>query len=205
MIKFVSWNVNGLRASLGKDFMASFQQFDADFFCLQETKLQEGQVELALDGYVQFWNSAEKKGYSGTAIFAKRPPLSVQLGIGLEEHDREGRVITLEYADFYLVTVYTPNAQKELARLSYRMQWELSLIHIFTLFRRIYGENLFQFSECLVFISLLLMLPLLVDCICQYCLKRISTNLRRGITGAICGIGIGLFSLEMTLFTELLK
>ena len=104
--------------------MASFQQFDADFFCLQETKLQEGQVELALDGYVQFWNSAEKKGYSGTAIFAKRPPLSVQLGIGLEEHDREGRVITLEYADFYLVTVYTPNAQKELARLSYRMQWE---------------------------------------------------------------------------------
>lgn len=124
MIKFVSWNVNGLRASLGKDFMASFQQFDADFFCLQETKLQEGQVELALDGYVQFWNSAEKKGYSGTAIFAKRPPLSVQLGIGLEEHDREGRVITLEYADFYLVTVYTPNAQKELARLSYRMEWE---------------------------------------------------------------------------------
>lgn len=124
MIKFVSWNVNGLRASLGKDFMASFQQFDADFFCLQETKLQEGQVELALDGYVQFWNSAEKKGYSGTAIFAKRPPLSVQLGIGLEVHDREGRVITLEYAEFYLVTVYTPNAQKELARLSYRMQWE---------------------------------------------------------------------------------
>lgn len=124
MIKFVSWNVNGLRASLGKDFMASFQQFDADFFCLQETKLQEGQVELSLDGYAQFWNSAEKKGYSGTAIFAKRPPLSVQLGIGQEEHDKEGRAITLEYADFYLVTVYTPNAQKELARLSYRMQWE---------------------------------------------------------------------------------
>lgn len=124
MIRFVSWNVNGLRAALGKDFMASFKRFDADFFCLQETKMQEGQAELALDGYTQFWNSAEKKGYSGTAIFAKRAPLSVRLGIGAAEHDREGRVITLEYAPFYLVNVYTPNAQKELARLAYRMCWE---------------------------------------------------------------------------------
>lgn len=124
MIQFVSWNVNGLRACLGKDFLPAFERFDADFFCLQETKMQEGQAELTLPGYAQYWNSAEKKGYSGTAVFAKHPPLSAARGIGEAAHDKEGRVITLEYAAFYLVNVYTPNAQKELARLDYRMQWE---------------------------------------------------------------------------------
>lgn len=123
-LKFISWNVNGLRAVVGKNFMDSFKSLDADFFCLQETKLQAGQIELDLPGYKQFWNYAEKKGYSGTAVFTKHEPLSVKLGMGIAEHDTEGRVITLEYKDFYLVTVYTPNSQTELRRLDYRMKWE---------------------------------------------------------------------------------
>lgn len=123
-MKFISWNVNGLRACVGKGFIESFNALDADFFCLQETKLQAGQIELDLPGYHDYWNYAVKKGYSGTAIFAKQPALSVAYGIGIAEHDTEGRVITLEYEGFYLVTCYTPNAQQELARLDYRMQWE---------------------------------------------------------------------------------
>jgi len=123
-MKLISWNVNGLRACVGKNFLEDFQKLDADVFCLQETKLQEGQIDLELPGYYQYWNYAEKKGYSGTAIFTKEKPLSVSYGIGIEEHDHEGRVITLEYPDFYLVTVYTPNSQDGLARLPYRMQWE---------------------------------------------------------------------------------
>ena len=123
-MKFISWNVNGLRACMTKGFQESFDALDADFFCLQETKLQEGQIDLKLRGYAQFWNYAEKKGYSGTAIFAKNEPLSVGYGMGIEEHDKEGRVITLEYPPFYLVTVYTPNSQDGLKRLDYRMQWE---------------------------------------------------------------------------------
>ena len=123
-MKFISWNVNGLRAVVGKGFKDIFKELDADFFCLQETKLQEGQIDLAFDGYESYWSYAEKKGYSGTAIFARHTPLSVSCGIGVEEHDHEGRVITLEYEGFYLVTVYTPNAQDGLKRLDYRMQWE---------------------------------------------------------------------------------
>lgn len=123
-MRFVSWNVNGLRACVGKNFLEDFARLDADFFCLQETKLQSGQIELDLPGYHQYWNYAEKKGYSGTAIFAKVPALSVSYGIGIAEHDTEGRVITLEYEDFYLVTCYTPNSQRELTRLDYRMVWE---------------------------------------------------------------------------------
>ena len=123
-MKFISWNVNGLRACVAKGFQDSFNGLDADFFCLQETKLQEGQIDLRLDGYFQFWNYAEKKGYSGTAIFAKEEPMSVQYGMGVEEHDKEGRVITLEYPAFYIVNVYTPNSQDGLKRLDYRMQWE---------------------------------------------------------------------------------
>ena len=123
-MKFVNWNVNGLRACLKKGFLEYFNEVDADFFCLQEIKLQEGQIELDLPGYHQFWNYAVKKGYSGTAIFTKHEPLSVKLGMGFEEHDQEGRVITLEYLDFYLVTVYTPNSKTELERLDYRMVWE---------------------------------------------------------------------------------
>ncbi|MCI8556842.1 MAG: exodeoxyribonuclease III [Lachnospiraceae bacterium] len=123
-MKLISWNVNGLRACVGKNFTEDFQKLDADIFCLQETKLQEGQIELDLPGYHQYWNYAEKKGYSGTAVFTKTEPLSVTYGIGVEEHDHEGRVITLEYEDFYLVTVYTPNSQDGLARLDYRMKWE---------------------------------------------------------------------------------
>lgn len=123
-MKFISWNVNGLRAVMGKDFMGIFEKLDADFFCLQETKLQAGQIEMELPGYYQYWNYAEKKGYSGTAVFTKLEPVQVSYGIGIEEHDHEGRVITLEYADFYLVNVYTPNSQEELKRLDYRMQWE---------------------------------------------------------------------------------
>ena len=123
-MKYISWNVNGLRACVGKNFMEYFARLDADFFCLQETKLQAGQIELELPEYHQYWNYAEKKGYSGTAIFAKKPALSVSYGIGIPEHDTEGRVITLEYEDFYLVTCYTPNAQQELARLDYRIRWE---------------------------------------------------------------------------------
>lgn len=124
IIKLISWNVNGLRACLNKDFLASFQTLDADVFCLQETKLQPHQIQLDLPGYYQYWNSAVKKGYSGTAVFSKERPLAVNYGIGIEEHDQEGRVITLEFTNFYLVTVYTPNSQKELARLDYRLQWE---------------------------------------------------------------------------------
>lgn len=123
-MRFVSWNVNGLRACIQKGFMEYFQSVDADFFCLQETKLQAGQIDLQLNGYHQYWNYANKKGYSGTAIFTKYTPLSVSYGIGIPELDTEGRVITLEYAEFYLVTCYTPNAQRELARLDFRMQWE---------------------------------------------------------------------------------
>ena len=123
-MKFISWNVNGLRACMQKGFLDFFNEVDADFFCVQETKLQEGQIALDLPGYHQFWNYAEKKGYSGTAIFTKHEPLSVSYGIGIPEHDHEGRVITLEYEQFYLVTCYTPNSQNELARLPYRMTWE---------------------------------------------------------------------------------
>lgn len=123
-MKFISWNVNGLRACMQKGFMDFFNEADADFFCIQESKLQEGQITLDLPGYHQYWNYAEKKGYSGTAVFTKHEPLSVSYGIGIEEHDHEGRVITLEYADFYMVTCYTPNSQSELARLPYRMTWE---------------------------------------------------------------------------------
>ncbi len=124
MIKCISWNVNGIRACVQKGFEETFHALDADFFCIQESKMQEGQLTLDLPGYVQFWNYAEKKGYSGTAIFAKKEPLSVSLGLGIEEHDHEGRVITLEYPSFYFVTCYTPNSQNELQRLSYRMEWE---------------------------------------------------------------------------------
>nr|WP_316623949.1 exodeoxyribonuclease III [uncultured Ruminococcus sp.] len=123
-MKFISWNVNGLRAVVGKGFADIFNEIDADFFCLQETKLQEGQIDLSFDGYESYWNYAEKKGYSGTAIFTKHTPLSVSYGIGVDEHDHEGRVITLEYDSFYLVTVYTPNSQDGLKRLDYRMSWE---------------------------------------------------------------------------------
>lgn len=124
MLKFISWNVNGLRACVGKDFEKQFKELDADFFCLQETKMQEGQLDLTFEGYNSYWNYAEKKGYSGTAIYTKHHPLSVSYGMGVEEHDHEGRVITLEYEKFYLITVYTPNSQTELRRLDYRMTWE---------------------------------------------------------------------------------
>lgn len=127
-MKFISWNVNGLRACVGKNFMEDFARLDADFFCLQETKLQAGQIEMELPGYHQYWNYAEKKGYSGTAIFAKEPAISVSYGIGIPEHDTEGRVITLEYPDFFLVTCYTPNSQRELTRLDYRMVWEDAML-----------------------------------------------------------------------------
>lgn len=123
-IKLISWNVNGLRACYTKGFAEAFAELDADFFCLQETKMQAGQFDLAFEGYRSYWNYAEKKGYSGTAIFAKHEPLSVRYGLGIAEHDTEGRVITLEYPEFFLVTVYTPNTQDELRRLDYRMQWE---------------------------------------------------------------------------------
>ena len=123
-MKLVSWNVNGLRAVMGKGFMDSFNALDADIFCLQETKLSEGQIELDLPGYEQYWNYAEKKGYSGTAVFTRIKPLSVTCGIGIEEHDHEGRVITLEFKDFYFITVYVPNSQRELTRLDYRQKWE---------------------------------------------------------------------------------
>ena len=126
-MKFISWNVNGFRACLTKGFEEFFKEVDADFFCIQETKMQPGQAEFETPDYHQYWYSAEKKGYSGTAIFAKKEPLSVSYGLGIEEHDHEGRAITLEYEDFYLLCVYTPNAQRELARLSYRMEWEDAL------------------------------------------------------------------------------
>ena len=126
-MKFISWNVNGFRACLEKGFGDFFAEQDADFFCIQETKMQPGQADFAPEGYYQYWYSAEKKGYSGTAIFTKHEPISVAYGIGIAEHDTEGRAITLEYEDFYLLCVYTPNAQRELARLDYRMSWEDAL------------------------------------------------------------------------------
>lgn len=123
-MKLVSWNVNGIRACVQKGFLEFFNKVNADIFCIQESKLQEGQINLELDGYYQYWNYAEKKGYSGTAIFSKKEPITVSYGIGIEEHDKEGRVITLEFEDSYVITVYTPNSQNELARLDYRMKWE---------------------------------------------------------------------------------
>ncbi len=123
-MKLISWNVNGIRACIQKGFIDIFNELDADIFCIQESKLSEGQLELDIPGYYQYWNYAKKKGYSGTAVFAKKEPVSVTYGLGIEEHDNEGRVITLEYEEFYLVTVYTPNSQTELKRLDYRMQWE---------------------------------------------------------------------------------
>lgn len=123
-MKLISWNVNGLRACVGKDFEQLFKALDADFFCLQETKMQAGQLDISFPGYTSYWNYADKKGYSGTAIFTKHKPLDVTYGIGMDEHDHEGRVITLEMDDFYLVTVYTPNSQDGLRRLDYRMKWE---------------------------------------------------------------------------------
>ncbi len=128
-MKLISWNVNGLRACMQKGFLEFFREADADIFCLQETKLQEGQHDLELPGYYQYWNYAEKKGYSGTALFSKKKPLRVTYGMGVEKHDREGRVITAEFADFYAVTVYTPNSQRELARLAYRMEWEADFLN----------------------------------------------------------------------------
>jgi exodeoxyribonuclease-3 len=123
-MKYISWNVNGLRACVGKDFKESFEKLNADAFCLQETKMQEGQLDIEFPGYKSYWNYAEKKGYSGTAIFTRKEPISVSYGLGIEEHDHEGRVITLEFEDHYLITVYTPNSQDELRRLDYRMTWE---------------------------------------------------------------------------------
>ncbi len=123
-MKLISWNVNGIRACITKGFEESFQKLDADIFCIQETKCQENQVKLELPGYYQYWNFANRKGYSGTAVFTRQEPMNVVNGIGIEEHDKEGRVITLEFEKFYLVTVYTPNSQSELKRLSYRMEWE---------------------------------------------------------------------------------
>ncbi len=128
-MKLISWNVNGIRACCQKGFEDTFRQLDADFFCLQETKMQEGQLDLYFDGYHSYWNYAEKKGYSGTAIFTRHTPLEVTYGIGMDEHDHEGRVITLEMDTFYLVTVYTPNSQDELKRLGYRMQWETDFLN----------------------------------------------------------------------------
>jgi exodeoxyribonuclease-3 len=128
-MQFVSWNVNGLRAVCGKGFSDIFKNFDADFVCLQETKLQEGQIDLAFEGYESFWNYAERKGYSGTVIFTKHKPVAVTTGIGIAEHDTEGRIVTLDMGKFYLVNVYTPNAQPELARLEYRMSWELEFMN----------------------------------------------------------------------------
>lgn len=123
-MKFISWNVNGIRACVKKGFLDFFNETDADIFCIQESKMQEGQLDLDLPGYHQYWNYAVKKGYSGTGIFTKEEPISVSYGLGIEEHDQEGRVITLEFKDYYFITVYTPNSQSELARLSYRMKWE---------------------------------------------------------------------------------
>ncbi len=127
-MKLISWNVNGLRACVQKGFLDFFKEIDADIFCIQESKLQEGQIDLELEGYHQYWNYAQKKGYSGTAVFTKEEPMNVICGMGIEEHDKEGRMITLEYPKFYMVTVYTPNSQNELKRLSYRMQWETDFL-----------------------------------------------------------------------------
>jgi exodeoxyribonuclease III len=123
-MKFISWNVNGIRACVQKGFTSFFEEVDADIFCIQESKMQEGQLELELPGYYQYWNYAQKKGYSGTAIFTKREPLSVSYGLGISEHDQEGRVITLEFEEYFFITVYTPNSKNELQRLDYRMEWE---------------------------------------------------------------------------------
>ena len=123
-MKLISWNVNGIRACVNKGFEEFFKQIDADIFCIQETKCQPGQIALEFEGYISYWNSAEKKGYSGTAIFTKQKPINAQYGIGIEEHDKEGRVITLEYEDFYMVNIYTPNSKRELERLDYRQIWE---------------------------------------------------------------------------------
>ena len=128
-MKLISWNVNGLRACMDKGFMDFFKEMDADVFCLQETKLQEGQIEMDLPGYHQYWNYAEKKGYSGTAMFTKREPMNVTYGIGIKEHDKEGRVITAEFEEYFVVTVYTPNSQRELTRLEYRMTWEEAFLN----------------------------------------------------------------------------
>ncbi len=128
-MKLISWNVNGLRACMQKGFMEYFNEADADIFCLQETKLQGGQIEMELPGYHQYWNYAEKKGYSGTALFTREEPLKVTYGIGVEEHDHEGRVITAEYKDYYVIVVYVPNSQRELTRLAYRMEWEAAFLH----------------------------------------------------------------------------
>ena len=128
-MKLISWNVNGLRACEGKGFSDIFKTLDADFFCLQETKMQPGQLDLQFEGYDSYWNSAEKKGYSGTSIFTRRKPLNVTYGMGIDEHDHEGRIVTLEMEDFFLVTVYTPNSQDELRRLDYRMKWEDDFLH----------------------------------------------------------------------------
>lgn len=127
-MRFISWNVNGIRACMEKGFMDFFKEADADIFCLQETKLQEGQISMELPGYYQYWNYAEKKGYSGTALFTKTEPLMVTYGMGIEEHDKEGRVITAEYEDYFFVTVYTPNAKEDLKRLDYRVQWEADFL-----------------------------------------------------------------------------
>ena len=127
-MKLISWNVNGIRACVQKGLLDFFHQADADIFCIQESKMQEGQLQLELEGYHQYWNYAEKKGYSGTAVFTKEEPLSVTYGMGIEEHDKEGRLITLEFPEFYFATVYTPNSQNELARLDYRMQWETDFL-----------------------------------------------------------------------------
>ena len=124
MAKMISWNVNGIRAAMGKGFMEFFEREDADIICIQETKVQEGQIEITAEGYYQYWNYAQKKGYSGVAVFTKAKPVNVSYGIGIEEHNNEGRVITLEFDDYYVITVYTPNSQKGLARLEYRMKWE---------------------------------------------------------------------------------
>ena len=129
-MRAISWNVNGLRACVDKNFIEDFKRLDADIFCLQETKLQEGQISLDLDGYHQYWNYAEKKGYSGTAIFTKKQPVNVTYGMGIEEHDHEGRVITLEYDEFFFITVYTPNSKQELERLEYRQHWEIGRAHV---------------------------------------------------------------------------
>lgn len=128
MKKFISWNVNGLRACMEKGFYDYFKEVDADIFCVQETKLQEGQIDFSPEGYYSYWNYAEKKGYSGTAIFTKEKPTSVSYGINIEEHDKEGRVITLEFDDYYFITCYTPNSQRELLRLDYRMEWETAFL-----------------------------------------------------------------------------
>ena len=148
-MKFVSWNVNGIRACVQKGFLDFFTEADADIFCIQESKMQEGQLELDLPGYHQYWNYAVKKGYSGTAVFTKKEPLSVTYGIGIEEHDQEGRVITCEFEDFYFVTVYTPNSQNELARLDYRMRWEDDFrMYLKKLEEKLQPEGFFRCNYC---------------------------------------------------------